>query len=159
VDPDGGEHERVIVKPHGAVGVLALDEDDRVLLVEQYRHAVRRRLLEMPAGTLDVDGEDELETAQRELAEEADLTAASWDRSLGMFATPGYSSEPWTVFRATQLSPVPHEERTDRKAEEADMQQWWLPFDAAVEAVLAGRITDAMTVAGVLAEQVRRHRP
>ncbi len=157
--PDGSEHTRVVVKPHGAVGVLAIDDADRVLLVEQYRHPVRRRVLEMPAGTLDVEGEDPLAAAVRELAEEADVAADDWDSTLRLLATPGYSSEQWTVFRATGLSPVPPADRTDRLAEEADMQQWWLPFDATVAAVLAGRITDAMTVAAVLAEQVRRLGP
>ncbi|MGH3457099.1 NUDIX domain-containing protein [Aeromicrobium sp.] len=159
VDPEGGEHSRVVVKPHGAVGVLTIDDADRVLLVEQYRHPVRHRVLEIPAGTLDVEGEDPLDAAVRELAEEADLAAEEWVMTLELFATPGYSSEGWTVFRASGLSPVPHEDRTDRKAEEADMQQWWLPFEATVDAVLNGRITDGMTVAAVLAEQVRRQRP
>jgi ADP-ribose pyrophosphatase len=158
VDPDDGEHSRVVVQPHGAVGVLAVDDQDQVLLVEQYRHPVRHRLLEIPAGTLDVAGEDPLDAAVRELAEEADLAADEWSQELTLLSTPGYSSERWTVFRASGLRPVPHEDRTDRVAEEADMQQWWLPFDAAVDAVLDGRISDGMTVAAVLAEQVRRSR-
>jgi len=158
VDPAAGEHERVVVQPHGAVGVLAIDDADRVLLVEQYRHAVRHRMLEIPAGILDVVGEDPLATAIRELAEEADLTADDWAQELGMFATPGYSSERLTVFRAVGLHPVPQADRTDRVAEEGDMHQWWVPFDAAVDAVLEGRISDSKTVAALLAEQVRRSR-
>jgi ADP-ribose pyrophosphatase len=158
VDPDGHEHARVVVQPHGAVGVLALDADDRVLLVEQYRHSVRHRMLEIPAGTLDVPGEDPLGAAVRELSEEADLTADEWTQDLQLCATPGYSSERWTVFRASGLRPVPDADRTDRHAEEADMNQWWLSFDDAVAAVLDGRIGDAMTVAALLAEQVRRTR-
>ena len=158
IDPDEGEHSRVVVQPHGAVGIMALDDHDRILLVEQYRHPVRHRVLEIPAGTLDVEGEDPLDAAVRELAEEADLAADEWSQELRLFASPGYSSELWTVFRASGLHPVPHQDRTDRVAEEADMHQWWLPFDAAVDAVLDGRITDAMTVAAVLAEQVRRSR-
>lgn len=158
VDPGGGAHARVVVQPHGAVGVLAIDDADRVLLVEQYRHPVRHRMLEIPAGTLDVEGEDALAAAIRELAEEADLAADDWARELGLFATPGYSSEQWTVFRATGLHAVPHADRTERVAEEGDMQQWWLPFDSAVDAVLDGRISDGMTVAALLAEQARRSR-
>ena len=158
VDPSASEHARFVVQPHGAVGVLAVDDADRVLLVEQYRHPVRHRMLEIPAGTLDMEGEDPLAAAIRELAEEADLAADDWVRELGLFATPGYSSERWTVFRATGLHAVPHADRTDRVAEEADMQQWWLPFDTAVDAVLDGRISDGMTVAALLAEQVRRSR-
>ncbi len=158
IDPDEGEHSRVVVQPHGAVGIMAVDDQDQILLVEQYRHPVRHRVLEIPAGILDVAGEDPLETAVRELAEEADLSADEWSRELQLFATPGYSSERWTVFQATGLHPVPHEDRIDRHAEEADMKQWWLPFEAAVDAVLDGRISDGMTVAAVLAEQVRRSR-
>ena len=158
VDPEAGEHARVVVQPHGAVGVLAIDDADRILLVEQYRHPVRHRMLEIPAGTLDVVGEDPLAAAIRELAEEADLAADDWERELGLFSTPGYSSERLTVFRASGLHAVPHTERTDRVAEEGDMQQWWVPFDAAVDAVLDGRITDSKTVAALLAEQVRRSR-
>jgi len=156
VDPRGLEHSRAVVIPNGAVGVLAIDEDDRVLLVEQYRHSVGRRLLEIPAGTLDVDGEGSLEAAVRELAEEADLVAAIWGPLLNILATPGYSTEAWQVFRAADLSAVPTAERTIREAEEADMVAWWLPFDEAVDAVLAGRIADSMTVSAILAERVLR---
>ena len=158
VDPAGDEHSRAVVRPHGAIGVLALDEDDRILLVEQYRHPVGRRLLEIPAGTLDVPGESTRDAAARELAEEADVVAAEWESILHLLATPGYSTEAWEVFHATGLSAVPEADRTIREAEEADMAQWWLPFDQAVDAVLAGRISDSMTVASILAVQVLRSR-
>src|SRR5829696_1950988 len=92
VDPDGGEHARAVVQPNGAIGVLAIDEYDRILLVEQYRHPVGRRLLELPAGTLDVPGEAPLEAAVRELAEEADVVAEHWESILHLVATPGYST-------------------------------------------------------------------
>ncbi|MBC7631247.1 NUDIX hydrolase [Aeromicrobium sp.] len=158
VDPDGGEHARAVVKPNGAVGVLALDEDDRLLLVEQYRHPVGRRLFEIPAGTLDVPGESPLDAAMRELAEEADVIATGWESMLHLLATPGYSTEEWEIFRATDLSPVPEADRTSREAEESEMAQWWVPFDDVVDAVLAGRIRDSMTVSAVLAAQVLRSR-
>lgn len=158
VDPQGEEHARAIVRPNGAVGVLAIDADDRLLLVEQYRHPVGLRMLEIPAGTLDVDGESALNAALRELAEEADVVAAEWTPMLDLHATPGYSAEHWQVFSATGLSAVPDLERTVRVAEEADMIQWWMPFDQAVEAVLAGRLTDSMTVSAILAAQVLRSR-
>jgi 8-oxo-dGTP pyrophosphatase MutT (NUDIX family) len=158
VDPQGDEHGRAVVRPNGAVGVLAIDDDDRLLLVEQYRHPVGRRMLEIPAGTLDVDGESALNAAIRELAEEADLVAAEWQPMLDLFATPGYSTEHWQVFRASGLSAVPTGDRTTRVAEEADMSQWWMPFDQAVDAVLAGHFTDSMTVAAILAAQVLRSR-
>jgi ADP-ribose pyrophosphatase len=155
-DAGGAQHARSVVRPHGAVGVIALDEDDRILLVQQYRHPVGRRLLEIPAGTLDVPGEAAADAAARELAEEADIVADEWSSFLTLHATPGYSSERWEVFLATKLSPVPPEHRTTRVAEEADMQQWWVPFGEAVAAVFDGRITDAMTVAAILGVQARR---
>lgn len=158
VDPAGEQHERVVVQPRGAVAVLALDEDDRVLLVEQYRHPVGARLLELPAGTLDVDGESAQAAAERELAEEGDVTAAHWEELFGLASTPGYSTERWRLYRATDLTPVPSHERTERHAEEADLQQWWMPLTDAVDAIFAGRICDALTIAGVMAEVVRRSR-
>lgn len=156
VDPTGQAHDRIVVQPRGAVGVLAVDRDGRVLLVEQYRHPVAARLLELPAGTLDVEGEQPQAAAERELLEEADVRADDWEHLLSIVSTPGYSTEHWTVFRATGLHAVPPAERAERHAEEAEIVQWWMPLDDAVAAVFAGRITDAMTIAGVLAEQVRR---
>lgn len=158
VAADGARHPRVVVRPHGAVGIIAVDADDRILLVEQYRHPVGQRLLEIPAGTLDVVGESPVDAAVRELAEEADLRAGHWESVLHLLATPGYSSEGWEVFRACDLSPVAEAERTERKAEEAGMVQWWIPFADALEAVLAGRIRDSMTVSAILATHVLRGR-
>lgn len=157
LDGAGQAHDRVVVQPCGAVGVLAVDDDDRILLVEQYRHPVGARLLEIPAGTLDVRGEDARSAAERELIEEGDVVAESWQELFTMAATPGYSTEKWTLFRATRLRPVPQGERIERHAEEAELLQWWMPLDDAVEAVFAGRISDALTVAGILAEKVRRN--
>lgn len=158
VDPSGDEHVRAVVTPHGAVAVVTLDNDDRLLLVEQYRHAMGRRLLELPAGTLDVEGEDALDAAKRELAEEADVVAATWTPLLDLAMTPGHSTERIQVFVATGLTAVADADRTTREAEEADMAQWWMPFDDAVDAALHGRIADAKTVAAILAVQVSRSR-
>ncbi len=158
VDPRGDEHRRVVVRPQGAVGVLALDEDDRLLLVVQYRHPVGARLVELPAGTLDVAGEEPQEAAARELAEEADVVAADWAPLLSIVSSGGYSSEVCQVYRATGLRPVPEDERTERHAEEADMEQWWVPFESVVDAVLDGRVRDATMCAAVLAEAARRAR-
>jgi len=158
VDPSGEEHERVVVQPRGAVAVLALDEDSRVLLIEQYRHPVGARLLELPAGTLDVEGESALAAAQRELIEEGDVTAATWEEIFGLSATPGYSTERWKLYRATDLAPVPQHERAERHAEEADLEQWWMPLDEAVRAIFDGRISNALAVAGIMSEVVRRAR-
>lgn len=156
VDPTGEQHQRVVVQPRGAVAVLALDEESRVLLIEQYRHPVGARLLELPAGILDIEGEPALAAAQRELVEEGDVSAAEWQEILGLWATPGYSSERWLLYRATDLSPVPPAERAERHAEEADLEQWWMPLDDAVQAILAGRISNALAVAAIMSEVVRR---
>jgi 8-oxo-dGTP pyrophosphatase MutT (NUDIX family) len=158
VDPTGDQHERVVVQPRGAVAVLALDEDSRVLLVQQYRHPVGARLLELPAGTLDVEGESALAAAERELLEEGDVAAGTWEEILGLTATPGYSTERWRLYRATDLSPVPHDQRAERHAEEADLEQWWMPLDEAVQAIFDGRISNALAVAAIMSEVVRRSR-
>lgn len=157
--PDGSTHERAVVRPNGAVAVLAIDEQDRILLVSQYRHPVGMRMAELVAGTLDVAGESPVEAAARELAEEADLAAGTWRGLLRLTATPGYSSEQWEVFTATDLRPIPEAARVERHGEEAGIEQWWLGFDEAVEAVLSGALSDALSVAAVLAERTRRSRP
>ncbi|MDN5855653.1 MAG: NUDIX hydrolase, partial [Actinomycetia bacterium] len=147
--------ERVYVRHTGAVGVLALDDDDRVLLLEQYRHPARSRLVELPAGVLDQVGEDPRDAAARELAEEADLVAREWTPLLRMFSSPGFSDEHWYVYLARGLEPVPEAQRHVRVHEEAHMSRVWAPLDRAVRAALAGEIADAMAVAGVLAASAR----
>lgn len=149
--PDGETFERVYVRHKGAVGVVALDEEDRVLLLEQYRHPPRAHLVELPAGVLDRDGEDPVDAAARELAEEADLVAEDWTRLLRLYSSPGFSDEHWYVYLARGLSAVPDAERHTRVHEEAHMTRVWAPLDDAVRAALAGEIADAMAVAGVLA--------
>lgn len=140
----------------GAVVVIALDEADRVLLQSQYRHPVRRVLWEPVAGLLDVAGEPELDAAVRELAEEADLQAASWWRLAQMYASPGGSSEHITIFLARDLSPTP--EPFDRTDEEASMVPVWIPLDEAVAGVFAGRLESPSTAIGVLAAAAAKAR-
>src|SRR4051794_19341062 len=96
--PDGSQAFREIVDHPGAVGVLALDSQERVVLVNQYRHAVGRRLDELPAGLLDIAGEPALVAAQRELAEEAGLAAGQWDVLLDLHTSPGFSAEAIRIF-------------------------------------------------------------
>lgn len=157
VDGQGGVHDRVVVHPKGAVGVLAIDEQDRVLVVEQYRHPVGLRMIEIPAGTLDVEGERPLAAAKRELGEEADVAADEWHELIQLAATPGYSTEIWTVFRATGLSPLPEAQRTQRVAEEAEMSSSWIQFDQLVGLIVAGKVRDSLTVGAVLIEAARRN--
>lgn len=145
-----GEAELVrhYVDHPGAVAVVAIDEERRVLLLQQYRHPLQSRDWEIPAGLRDVPGEPALDTAKRELAEEADLTAKTWE-PLGRFAlTPGGSNERIDVFLATGLAAT--DEPFPRDAEEADIRIEWLPLEAALAAVREGRFANATTALGLL---------
>lgn len=148
---DAGTVRREYVRHPGAVSVLALDDADRVLLLRQYRPAVRQELWEPPAGLLDVPGEPLQAAAARELAEEADLVAARWWTLVDYRSSPGGSDEALRVFLARDLSPVPEAERHTREAEEQGMARAWVPLPDAVEAVLGGRLHNPSTVIGVLA--------
>jgi 8-oxo-dGDP phosphatase len=142
---------REYLRHPGAVAVVALDDDERVLLLRQYRHPVRSLLWEPPAGLLDVPGEDLRVAAARELAEEADLRAERWDVLVDYYTTPGGSDEAIRVFLARGLSDVPEHERHDRVDEERDMVAAWVPLDEAVGAVLGGRVHNPSAVVGILA--------
>lgn len=148
---DGQTVTREVVVHPGAVGIVALDEQDRLLLVRQYRHPVRSYLWEPPAGLLDVAGEDPLDAAGRELAEEADLRADEWHVLVDFYNSPGGSTEAFRCYLARNLHPVPEEERHDRDGEERDMTTIWLPLDEACDLVLAGRLHNPTAVTGVLA--------
>lgn len=156
--PDGTLVEREYLRHPGAVAVIALDEQERVALVRQYRHAVRHRLVEPPAGLLDVDGEDYLTAAQRELAEEVDLAAAEWHVLLDQLSTPGISSESIRVFLARDLRGTAPSDGFVREGEEADMDVVWAPLTDLVDAVLAGRLHNPSLVSGVLAAEAARAR-
>ncbi|GIG20925.1 NTP pyrophosphohydrolase [Cellulomonas chitinilytica] len=158
VDLGDSQVVREYVDHPGAVAVVALDEADRVLLVSQYRHPVRHELWELPAGLLDVEGEELVVAAARELAEEADLVAGSWWTLVDFFTSPGGSDERIVVFLARDLSAVPDADRYTRVDEEADMALAWLPLDEAVDAVLAGRLHSPTAITGVLAAAAARAR-
>ena len=149
---------REYVAHPGAVAVIALDDDDRVLLLSQYRHPVRSELWEPPAGLRDVPDEDLVVAAARELAEEADLVAGSWWRLVDFFTTPGGSDERIRVFLARDLRPVAHADLFTRTDEEATMVPVWVPLDEAVDAALSGRLHSPTAVTGVLAAAAARAR-
>lgn len=153
----GTVRREYLVHP-GAVGAVALDGEGRVALLRQYRHPVGMELWELPAGLLDKPGEQPWVAAARELAEEADLVAARWDVLADWQNSPGGSSENWRCYLARDLSEVPEGERFEREHEELGMTVRWVPLEDAVEAVLAGRIHNACTVAGVLAAHAARER-
>jgi ADP-ribose pyrophosphatase len=148
---DGQVVTREVLVHTGAVGVIALDASDQVLLVRQYRHPVRHYLWEPPAGLLDVAGEDPLDAVKRELAEEADLVADDWHVLVDFFNSPGGSTEAFRCYLARGLREVPEDERHERDGEERDMQTVWVPLDEARELVLTGRLHNPTAVTGILA--------
>ncbi|WP_110590396.1 NUDIX domain-containing protein [Microbacterium suaedae] len=144
----GTELVRHYLDHTGAVAVVAMDEDDRVLLIQQYRHPIRLRDWEIPAGLLDIANEEPRAAAERELAEEADLTAEHWE-DLGSFAmSPGGSDEFIRIFLATGVRPT--EQSFARDAEEADIRAEWVPIAEAVRAVTEGRVHNAAMTIGIL---------
>lgn len=149
----GQDVVRDYVDHTGAVAVLARDDEGRVLVINQYRHAIRTRDWELPAGLLDVEGEDPLEAAKRELAEEADLVASDWSPLIEVATSPGGSDEIIRVFEARGVSAAPDE--FVRTEEEAEIVLRWVPLAEAVEAALAGRIRNSILLVAVLAAHAR----
>ena len=149
--PGGERADRDYVLHLGAVGVVAVDEHDRVVLVRQYRHALHRVIWELPAGLIDVAGEPLVDAAARELAEEADLEAGQYDLLADVHTSPGCSNELIRLFLARDLTPVPDGARYARTHEEADLEVHRVPLDEAVEMALTGQITNAACLIGVLA--------
>ena len=149
-----GEITREFVDHTGAVAVLAVDEAERILLIRQYRHPVRMRDWELPAGLLDAPGEAALAAAQRELAEEADLEAREWWVLQDFFTTPGGNNESIRVFLARGIASTG--ETFAREAEEADIEMCWVPLDEAFDAVREGRLHNPSTVIAVYAAHASR---
>jgi len=152
---DGAVAAREVVEHPGAVGVVALDERDRVILVRQYRHPVRGFLDELPAGLLDVPGESALAGAKRELAEEARLAADDWHALIDLHTSPGMTDEAIRVFLARGLRPAA-EDGFAAEGEELTLTVSAEPLDEAVRRALAGEITNAAAVAGLCAAAVAR---
>jgi 8-oxo-dGDP phosphatase len=155
--PDNQLAERDVVVHPGAVAALALDAEDRVLMIRQYRHPVGRLLWEIPAGLRDVAGEDPWLTAQRELMEEAGYRARDWRVLADFYSSPGYSTERLRIFLARDLEAVPAAERhfvpTD---EEAYLLLGWLPLDEAVRKVFAGELHNGPAILAIMAGYAAR---
>lgn len=147
--PDGEVVEREIVEHPSAVAVVAVDTEDRVVLIRHYRPALRRRMVEIPAGKLDVDGELPEEAARRELAEEVGLEAAEWRQLVRFANSAGWTDEGTTVFLASGVTEI-----ADRtfvpEAEEADLEVLRVPLDEALAMAHRGEIVDAKTLVGLL---------
>ncbi|MEO3884777.1 NUDIX hydrolase [Nonomuraea sp. B5E05] len=149
--PDEAAERDYVVHP-GAVAVLALDDQDRVLLIRQYRHPTRLLMWELPAGIRDVPGEPLVDAAARELAEEAGYRAATWHTLIDLRTSPGMSDERIRVFLARDLTKIPDEENGFvHRHEEIDMPVEWIPLPDAVEKALMGMIHNSPAVAGILA--------
>jgi hypothetical protein len=157
------EGEEPVVRQYtrhpGAVAVVAMRGEEgaeEILLLRQYRHPVNASLWEIPAGLLDIPGEDSLVAAERELAEEADLKAARWDVLVDFFTSPGGSTEPLRVFLARDLETT--ETSFEREDEEATMEYAWVSLSDALDWVLAGRLHNPSTVIGILSAHAARGR-
>ncbi|MEU6488292.1 NUDIX hydrolase [Streptomyces sp. NPDC046887] len=149
VMPDGSVHTRDYQVHPGSVAVLALGEDDQVVVLRQYRHPVRHKLWEIPAGLLDVPGENPLNAAVRELYEEAHIKADDWRVLSDVYTTPGGCDEAVRIFLARGLSDV-EGERFAAAEEEADMELARVPLDELARRVLAGDLHNNCLVVGVL---------
>jgi ADP-ribose pyrophosphatase len=148
---NGVRTQREKVVHPGAVVVVALDEEERVALVTQYRHAVGQDLLELPAGTLE-PGEDPLETARRELREEAGVRAGSWQHLGSFYSSPGFLREELHAYLATDLEAAPQDLEDDE-----DIELEWVPLEALLNG--SPEIRDAKTLAALwLAARSRRRR-
>ncbi|AEW93342.1 MULTISPECIES: NUDIX domain-containing protein [Streptomycetaceae] len=150
--PDGSTARRDYQTHPGSVAVVALDDEERVLVLRQYRHPVRHRLWELPAGLLDVPGEHPLRAAQRELYEEAHLKADDWRVLVDIYSTPGGSDEAIRVYLARGLAPA-EGERFEAAEEEAEFEFDRVPVAELVGQVLAGELHNACLAVGVLALQ------
>lgn len=150
--PGDENSDRDYVIHPGAVAVVALDDEDRVLLIRQYRHPTRRLLWELPAGLRDVEGESLVTGAARELAEEAGYRARTWHTLVDLYTSPGMSDERIRVFLARDLTKIPEEENGFvHRHEEIGMPVEWVPLADAVEKALMGMIHNSPAVAGILA--------
>ncbi|GAA4698663.1 NUDIX domain-containing protein [Streptomyces buecherae] len=150
VMPDGSTATRDYQVHPGSVAILALDDEDRVLVLRQYRHPVRHKLWEIPAGLLDVPGENPLHAAQRELYEEVHVKAEDWRVLTDVYTTPGGCDESVRIFLARQISDA-EGERFEVSAEEADMEFARVPAAELARGALAGELHNNCLVVGVLA--------
>lgn len=152
IDGPTGEMTREIVEHFSAVAIAPV-RDGKVLLIRQYRHGVGRYLWEIPAGLLDMAGENPLDAARRELAEEAGLVAERWHLLGDVVTSPGFCEEFTRIYLAEGLSNDLSEldfEIPDPEHEEADLETRWVPVPEAIEWVQMGKVENSIAVAALL---------
>ena len=152
VETATGSGTREVVEHPGAVLLIALDGEDNVFMVRQYRHPVGRVLLELPAGTID-EGEDAEACAVRELREETGYRPRRIERLCSFFLSPGYSTEEIHLFLASDLEEAPLD-----TGDEEDLSSARIPFAEALRRVESGEICDAKSMAALLLYARRRER-
>ena len=152
VMPDSQQAERTVITHIGAVGILALDEQDRVLMIRQYRHPVARELWEIPAGLRDVTGEALVDTARRELLEETGHVAREWHVLVDSYSSPGIITERMRIFLARGLEAA--DSHYQRQGEEKFLRHAWVPLAEAVAAALAGKLHNGAAIQGILAGHI-----
>ena len=145
---------RLVLEHPGAVVILAVDDQERVLVLHQYRHPAQTRFVELPAGLLDEPGEDPEDAGRRELREEALLLAEHWTHLFSTYSSPGLSSERIAYYLARGLTAAPDRDGFEPAHEEADMTSEWVHIDDLTEAVRDGRVTDGPTAQAVLGYQL-----
>jgi ADP-ribose pyrophosphatase len=156
--PDHDEQfSRISLEHPGAVVVLAVDDDERVMCLRQYRHTSGHEFVELPAGLRDAGDEPAVETAKRELREEVELDAADWRLLLSTFASAGISDEVHEIFLARRLTHAPRGD-FEMEHEEAEMERFWVPMSDLLEAVLEGRVRQGPLAQAVLAYDVLKRR-
>jgi 8-oxo-dGDP phosphatase len=151
--PDGSTATRDVLERPDSVAVVALDEQQRIVLVHHYRHPVGALLWELPAGLCDQEGESREQTARRELAEETGVRAGVWRPLIDLHLSPGVSTEAGRIYLAERLTIGPRTD--DAEGEEAFLTTRWLPLEEAVSWVLDRRITNSLAVGGILAAAQR----
>ncbi len=154
--PGGGDSVREVVEHPGAVGIVALDDQDRVVMLQQYRHAVGERMWEVPAGLRDADGEPPADTARRELAEEVGLAAERWSLLTSHYPSPGFCDELVQVYLAEGLSEIGRPADFVVEHEELDMTVEWVPLADAVQWVFDGTVRNSLAIVGLLAAAQHR---
>lgn len=152
--PDDEPFTRLVLEHPGAVIVLALDQDERVLCLWQYRHPAQRRFVELPAGLCDADGESPFEVARRELREEAGFEAGEWTHLTTVHSSPGISAETMHLYLARDLTDIGRGD-FEPEHEEAEMEVFWAAYDDLLAAVLDGSVGDAPLVTAVLMAHAR----